>query len=193
MRRNLNVTGLRRRSICPAKPPLAMTVWWGRGHLPLGMNLQQRLLDGYARFVTGPTEPLQKRQGFGRSRGPQPPTEAADGARGRPWRPDSRAGGGVRRRRRRWRQAVAPGSTRPVPGSIDPISRAEPSRAKPGQGERIKEENWVVPKGVTPVFPSFPVFLVPWINPLPVFDSLTVFRHRGTKKQAMLVLSPATP
>ena len=31
------------------------------------------------------------------------------------------------------------------------------------------------------MFPTFPVFLVPQLNPLSVFCSLTVFRKRGTK------------
>ena len=50
----------------------------------------------------------------------------------------------------------------------------------------------VVPKGATPMFPTFPIFLVPRLDPLPVFDSLTIFHHRGTKNTGYAWLSPAT-
>ena len=103
------------------------------GSTPLGMNLQQRLPDGYARFGTGPTDPQPKRQGVGRSRGPQPPTEAADGAWGQPWRQASRTAGGGRP------QAAAPGLKRPVPGSSrfhDPAPRRRGTKVKDASGAK---------------------------------------------------------
>ena len=65
-----------------------------------------------------------------------------------------------------------------------PILRAE-LRQKDESGN-----TQVVPKGATPVFPSFPVFLVPQISSLPGFDGLTVFRQRGTKNTGYAWLSP---
>ena len=50
----------------------------------------------------------------------------------------------------------------------------------------------VAPKGATPVFPAFPVFLVPQLDPLPVFDSLTIFHQTGTKNTGYVWLSPDT-
>ena len=52
--------------------------------------------------------------------------------------------------------------------------------------------NRVTPKRATPVFPDFTVFLVPRLDPLPVFDGLTVLRKRGTKNIGYDWLSPAT-
>ena len=49
----------------------------------------------------------------------------------------------------------------------------------------------VSPKGATPVFLPFPVFLVPRLDPIPVFDGLAVFSQRGTKNTGYTWLSPA--
>ena len=61
--------------------------------------------------------------------------------------------------------------------------------AKPRQ----KDESgniWVAPKGATPMFPDFPIFLNPWIDPRPVFDDMTVFHQRGTKNIGYAWLGP---
>ena len=58
------------------------------------------------------------------------------------------------------------------------------SRAEPRQKDESGNTR-VAPKGATPVFPSFPVFIVPQLDPLLVFDGLSVFRLRGPKIQAM--------
>ena len=50
----------------------------------------------------------------------------------------------------------------------------------------------VSPKGATPVFLLFPVFLVPRLDPIPVFDGLAVFRQRGTKNIGFAWTRPAT-
>ena len=50
----------------------------------------------------------------------------------------------------------------------------------------------VAPKGAIPVFTAFPVLFVSRIDPLLVFDGLTVFRQRGTKTIGYAWLSPAT-
>ena len=65
------------------------------------------------------------------------------------------------------------------------------SRAKPIRGERTKVETleWRL-KALLPLFPTFPVFLVPRINPLLVFDDLNVFRQRGTKNTGYAWLIP---
>ena len=60
---------------------------------------------------------------------------------------------------------------------------------------RLKNKNGntlVAPKGATPVFLHFPVFLVPQLDPLPVFDGLAVFRQRRTKNTDYAWISPAT-
>ena len=48
----------------------------------------------------------------------------------------------------------------------------------------------MAPKDATPVFPAFPIFLVPRISPLTGFDGLTVFYQRGTKNKGYAWLSP---
>ena len=65
-----------------------------------------------------------------------------------------------------------------------PILQAEPRRKDESGNTRV------APKGATPVYPAFPVFLVPQIFPLPGFDGLTVFRQRGTKNIGFAWLSP---
>ena len=67
----------------------------------------------------------------------------------------------------------------------------EPIRSEPRRKDEIGNTR-VVPKGSTTVFPSFPVFFVPQIEPLLVFDGLTVFHPRGTKNTGYAWLSPAT-
>ena len=57
------------------------------------------------------------------------------------------------------------------------ISRAE-TRQKDESGNTR-----VAPKGATPGFPAFPVFLVPLLSPLPGFDCVTVFCQRRTKNR----------
>ena len=65
----------------------------------------------------------------------------------------------------------------------------KPIRAEPRQKDEIGN-TWVVPKGATPVFPAFPVFLIPRLDPLPVFDGLTIFRKRVTKNTGYACLIP---
>ena len=62
-------------------------------------------------------------------------------------------------------------------------------RAEPRQKDEIGNTQ-VAPKGATPVFPAFPVFLVPPLSPLPGFDGLTIFRKRGNKNTGYAWLSP---
>ena len=65
-----------------------------------------------------------------------------------------------------------------------PILQADPRR-------KDKSGNTgVAPKGTTPVFPDFPVFLVSRISPLPGFNSLVVFHQRGTKNTGCVCLRP---
>ena len=47
-------------------------------------------------------------------------------------------------------------------------------------------------KCATPMFPSLPVFFVPQIDPLLVFDGMTIFRSRGTKNTSYAWLIPVT-
>ena len=56
-------------------------------------------------------------------------------------------------------------------------SRAEPSRV---EKMKVKKLEWHL-KVLLPCFRISSVFLVPGLEPLPVFDGLTVFRQRGTK------------
>ena len=63
------------------------------------------------------------------------------------------------------------------------------SRADPRQNDKSGNTQ-VAPKGATPMFPTFPVFLVPRIDPLLVLDVLTVFSQRGTKNTDYTCLSP---
>ena len=70
-----------------------------------------------------------------------------------------------------------------------PILQAEPSRAEPRRNDESGNTR-VAPKGATPVFSDFPVFLVPRLDPLPVFDGLTIFRQRGTKNTGYAWLIP---
>ena len=133
IRISMSVPVLSSYSLCLTKSPVALTVWWVRVHLPLGMNLQYRFADGYKCFRTGPTDPRQKRWGVGRYWGPQPPTKAANSTSGQTWRQASRAASGSRRRWRRW-QSTAPGLTRPVPGSRQ-FRDPEPIR----RGTKVKD------------------------------------------------------
>ena len=48
----------------------------------------------------------------------------------------------------------------------------------------------VASKDATPVFPTFPVILVPRLDPLLVFDGPTIFCQRGTKNTGYAWLSP---
>ena len=66
-----------------------------------------------------------------------------------------------------------------------------PSRAEP----RRKDESGnsrVAPKGANPMFPAFPVFFVSRLDPLLVFDGLTIFRQRATKNTGYAHHSPTT-
>ena len=70
-----------------------------------------------------------------------------------------------------------------IPG-WNPILRAEP---------RQKDESGniqVAPISAKPVFPAFPVFLVPQLSLLLGLGGLTVFRQRGTKNTGYAWLSP---
>ena len=102
---------------------------------------------------------------------------AADGYNG---------GSGQQRRQQR---AALPGSTRLMPWWNSYFA----SRAKPSQAESTKVEiiEWLQ-KDATPVFLPFPVFFVPRLGPLLVFDGLVVFRQRGTKHTGYVWISPAT-
>ena len=68
----------------------------------------------------------------------------------------------------------------------DLASRAEPRQKDESGNTRL------APKGATPVFPAFPVFFVPRLDPLLSFDVLTVIRKRETKNIGYAWLSPAT-
>ena len=65
-----------------------------------------------------------------------------------------------------------------------PISQADPRQKYESGTTRV------APKGAAPVFPAFPVFLVPRIYPLPGFDGMTVFCQRGTKNTGYTWLRP---
>ena len=65
-----------------------------------------------------------------------------------------------------------------------PISRAEPRRKDKSGNTRVAS------KDASPVFRTFPVFLVPRLDPLPVIDGTTIFLQRGTKNTVYAWLSP---
>ena len=67
----------------------------------------------------------------------------------------------------------------------------EPIRAEPRQKDK-SGNNRVDPEVTTPVFSTLPVFFVPRLDPLLVFDGLAVFHHRGIKNTGYDWLSPAT-
>ena len=70
---------------------------------------------------------------------------------------------------------------------VDPILRAEPRR-----GERMKVETleWRL-KALLPCFCLSPYFS-PRLDPLLVFDGLTVLRLRGTRNTGYVWISPDT-
>ena len=60
-------------------------------------------------------------------------------------------------------------------------------------GPRRKDKSGITrvdPKGATPVFPNFPVFFVPRLDPILDFGGLTVFCPRETKNTGYACLSP---
>ena len=74
-------------------------------------------------------------------------------------------------------------------GTVD--RSREPSRAKPRRKDK-SGKNQVAPKGAIPVFPSFPIFFVPQLDSLLVFDGLNVFRPMGTINTGYACISPDT-
>ena len=64
-------------------------------------------------------------------------------------------------------------------------------QAKPRRKDKIGNTR-VAPKGANPMFLAFPVFLVPRLDPLPIFDRLAVFRQRATKNTGYAWLRSAT-
>ena len=69
----------------------------------------------------------------------------------------------------------------------------EPNRAETSRGERTKVETleWRQ-KALLPCFLPFPIFLVPRLDPLLVFDGLAVLFQRGTKNTDYTWISLAT-
>ena len=122
----------------------------------------------------GPRESQRARSGSLRSPKLPPPTEVAAGRGESTISVRLEKSGG--RRRHRGPQGWCLGGT--------PISRAEPRRKDDSRNPRVE------PKGATPVFPDFPVFLVPRLSLLPGFDGLAVFRQRGTKNTGYAWLRP---
>ena len=65
----------------------------------------------------------------------------------------------------------------------------EPSRFETKKKEESGNTR-VAPKGATPMFPTFPVFLVPQLNTIPVLGGLIVFCPKGTINTGYALLSP---
>ena len=74
-------------------------------------------------------------------------------------------------------------------GQFRELIQVDLSQADPRRKDK-SGNNRVAPIGAIPMFPTLPVFFVPRIDPLPVFDGLTVVRQRGTKNIGNDWLSP---
>ena len=134
---------------------------------------------------TGPTDPRQYGRGVSRSWGPQPPTEAADGAQGRPWHSASRDAGGDRSRKRRRRRAAAPGLMRPAPGS------SWFSRALPWKPSSSVKHGFLARISAVPSAFSLSSFCVNLVQLSPVFSSLSSNRAIWPKKTGYTGQAPS--